>query len=175
MLINRRIKEKKNKNLPFLKSCSTRAGYFNNLSLCQQDWIQASFFNIRRDINIKCEKNNRKSCENPMIWGDLFLVDIFIHMWIEWSYFWGKIYFQISYAILLGKKTHWSGHAFTILESVTFHKVRNSGEDNGLRIYCKDFSPRLLKVMDILHSLSRRNYRTKDSPSLHGKLQNSHY
>lgn len=64
-------------------------------------------------------KKNRKSCENPMIWGDLFLVDIFIHMWIEWSYFWGKIYFQISYAILLRKKNalirtrvhdSWIGH-----------------------------------------------------------------
>lgn len=119
MLINRRIKEKKNKNLPFLKSCSTRAGYFNNLSLCQQDWIQASFFNIRRDIHIKCEKKSQIMWKsNDMRWH-IHLVDIFIHMWIEWSYFWGKIYFQISYAILLRKKNalirtrvhdSWIGH-----------------------------------------------------------------
>ena len=67
MLINRKIKEKKNKNLPFLKSCSTRAGSFDNLSLCQQDWIQASFFNIRRDINIKCEKKSQIMWKSKMV------------------------------------------------------------------------------------------------------------
>lgn len=118
MLINRRIKEKKNKNLPFLKSCSTRAGYFNNLSLCQQDWIQASFFNIRRDINIKCEKKSQIMWKsNDMRWP---VSSGHIHSYVNRvELLFRQNLFQISYAILLRKKNalirtrvhdSWIGH-----------------------------------------------------------------
>lgn len=57
-----------------------------------------------------------------------------------------------------------------IFELVIFYKVRNLGEDNGLRIYCKDFLLRFFKVMDIFYFFSRRNYRIKDLFSFYGKL-----